>query len=267
MPLLLQFSIALFTGMVAATFVPPIRRSIPRPVEVLLWVALITACAIGLSSVTSENARNLTTSVVWATDQVINTILGLLLGGVGAWISAHRFLIATWLIIVAGGDLFALMLLRSIRRARVGQPRVRLGEWMEMPVPVASTPAIGRASSAPLLAVDRRLAAATMVLVAAVFSRTVDMSQLTPDASAREPGSSRCAMPPRICSLPRVPGIQPPGSPLSVGWLEASRSMPTMQSARRGPLAEDCVHRRSCRTRSLTSRRCSALSRSGGTAP
>src|SRR5438552_4011171 len=176
MPLLLQFSIALFTGMVAATFVPPIRRSIPRPVEVLLWVALITACAIGLSSVTSENARNLTTSVVWATDQVINTILGLLLGGVGAWISAHRFLIATWLIIVAGGDLFALMLLRSIRRARVGQPRVRLGEWMEMPVPVASTPAIGRASSAPLLAVDRRLAAATMVLVAAVFSRTVDMS-------------------------------------------------------------------------------------------
>ncbi|TMF64308.1 MAG: hypothetical protein E6I17_14330, partial [Chloroflexi bacterium] len=77
MPLLLQFSIALFTGMVAATFVPPIRRSIPRPVEVLLWVALITACAIGLSSVTSENARNLTTSVVWATDQVINTILGL----------------------------------------------------------------------------------------------------------------------------------------------------------------------------------------------
>jgi len=176
MPLLLQFSIALFTGMVAATFVPPIRRSIPRPVEVLLWVALITACAIGLSSVTSENARNLTTSVVWATDQVINTILGLLLGGVGAWISAHRFLIATWLIVVAGGDLFALMLLRSIRRARVGQPRVRLGEWMEMPVPVASTPAIGRASSAPLLAVDRRLAAATMLLVAAVFSRTVDMS-------------------------------------------------------------------------------------------
>ena len=68
MPLLLQFSIALFTGMVAATFVPPIRRSIPRPVEVLLWVALITACAIGLSSVTSENARNLTTSVVWASD-------------------------------------------------------------------------------------------------------------------------------------------------------------------------------------------------------
>src|SRR5256712_7139653 len=47
---------------------------------------------------------------------------------------------------------------------------------MRRPCRGAAPPAIGRASSAPLLAVDRRLAAATMVLVAAVFSRTVDMS-------------------------------------------------------------------------------------------
>ena len=172
MPLLLQFSIALFTGMVAATFVPPIRRSIPRPVEVLLWVALITACAIGLSSVTSENARNLTTSVVWATDQVINTILGLLLGGVGAWISAHRFLIATWLIIVAGGDLFALMLLRSIRRARVGQPRVRLGEWMEMPPARPVLPQTAAASHG----VNRRWAAAVALAGASLLTGLIDFT-------------------------------------------------------------------------------------------
>ncbi len=176
MPLLLQFSIALFTGMVAATFVPAVRRAIPRPVEVLLWVALITACVAGLLSITDKNARELTTSVIWATDQVINTIVGLLLGGAGGWISANRFLIASWLIIVASGDFFALMLLRSVRRARVRQPRVRLREWMEMPVPVASTPTLARGSSHPLLDVNRRLAAATMVLVAAMFARTVDMS-------------------------------------------------------------------------------------------
>src|SRR3989475_1448331 len=45
-----------------------------------------------------------------------------------------------------------------------------------MPGRVAPPPAVGRASSAPLLAVDRRLASATMVLVAAVHSRRVDMS-------------------------------------------------------------------------------------------
>jgi len=176
MPLLLQFSIALFTGMVAATFVPAVRRAIPGPVEVLLWVALITACVAGLLSITDKNARELTTSVIWATDQVINTIVGLLLGGAGGWISANRFLIASWLIIVASGDFFALMLLRSVRRARVRYPRVRLREWMEMPVPVASTPTLAGASPHPLLDVNRRLAAATMVLVAAMFARTVDMS-------------------------------------------------------------------------------------------
>src|SRR5256886_17123844 len=176
MPLLLQFSIALFTGMVAATFVPAIRRSIPRPVEVLLWVALMTACVVGLLSITDKNARELTTSVIWATDQVVNTIVGLLFGVVGGWISANRFLIASWLIIVAVGDFFALMLLRSVRRARVWQPRVRLGEWMEMPVPVASTRTLARASSDPRVDVNRRLAAATLGLAAAVFARTVDMS-------------------------------------------------------------------------------------------
>ena len=78
LPLLLQFSIALFTGMVAVTFVPSIRKAIPRPVEVLLWIALITACGIGLLSVTDANARNLSASIFWASEKVIKTIVGLL---------------------------------------------------------------------------------------------------------------------------------------------------------------------------------------------
>jgi len=175
-PLLVQFSIALFTGMVAATFVPAVRKAIPRPIEVLLWVALITACALGLLSVTDQNARNLSSSVIWAADQVINTIIGLVLGGVAAWISANRFVIATWLVIFAGADLFALMLLRSVRTSRAWQPRVRLREWMELPVPAAPASASVRAASDPLHDINRRLAAAAIVLGAAMLARTVDLS-------------------------------------------------------------------------------------------
>jgi hypothetical protein len=136
-PLLLQFSIALFTGMVAATFVPPVRRSIPKVVEVLLWVALVAVCTLGVLSITDPNARELSSSAAWGVDQVINTTVGLMLGGVAMWMSDHRFAIAFWFIIAAGVDLMALALLRS-RRAGMGwQPRVRLREWMELPIPGA----------------------------------------------------------------------------------------------------------------------------------
>jgi hypothetical protein len=176
-PLLFQFSIALFTGMVAATFFPPVRRAIPRPVEVLLWVALVVACGLGLLSVTDENARNLSTSVFWATDRVVNTIVGLLLGGLGAWIMDNRFSIATCLAIVAGIDAFALIVLRSIRAARPWQPRVRLREWMEVPVPVASAPARARSGAAyPPIDVNRRVAAAGALVGAAMLAKTVDVS-------------------------------------------------------------------------------------------
>jgi hypothetical protein len=176
LPLLFQFSIALFTGMVAATFIPPVRKAIPRPVEVLLWVALIVACGLGLLSVTDENARSLTTSVLWGTDRVLNTIVGLLLGGLAGWIVDNRFVIATWLVIVAGIDVLALILLRSMRNARSSEPRVRLREWMEMPVPVVA-PARARAASAdPLVDVNRRIAAAGAVLGAAMLAKSVDLS-------------------------------------------------------------------------------------------
>ena len=133
-------------------------------------------CSLGVLSVTDANARNLTASVVWATDQVVNTIVGLLLSGVAAWIAANRFMIATCLFVFAGADIFALMLLRSMRTSRAWQPRVRLREWMELPVPAAPAYARARATSEPLGGISRRLAAATVVLGAAMFARTVDMS-------------------------------------------------------------------------------------------
>jgi hypothetical protein len=174
MPLLLQFAIALCTGMVAATFIPPVRKAIPRPVEVVMWIALIVVCTVGMVAVSDSNARNLTTSLFWGVDHVINTIVGLVLGGVWSWIYDHRFPIATWLVLLADADLFALVLIRLVRRSRPWQPRVRLREWMEVPVPAAARARVAQAD--PLVDVNRRLAAGSVVLGAAVLARTVDLS-------------------------------------------------------------------------------------------
>ena len=181
-PFLLQFCIALFTGMVAATFVPPVRKSIPRAVEIGLWIALITVCAVGVVSVTDPNARNLSMSALWAADQIINTVAALLIGGVTGWISDHRYAIATWMILVAGIDIFALMLIRSVRGATPWQPRVRLREWMELPVPApAVVPAPARVAD-PLAGVNRRLAATSAILAAAMMARSLDFSIRARDA-------------------------------------------------------------------------------------
>jgi hypothetical protein len=132
-PLLLQFSIALFTGMVAATLVPPVRKSIPRRIEIVLWFALVVACVIGLISITNPNARELTASAFWGVDQVINTLLGLIGAGAVSWMVDHRFTIATCALVVFSVDVLALAIARSYRQALAWQPQVRLGEWMVMP--------------------------------------------------------------------------------------------------------------------------------------
>jgi hypothetical protein len=164
--------------MVAATFIPPVRKAIPRPVEVVMWVALIAVCTVSLIAVNDRDARNLTTSVLWGADHVINTIAGLVLGGVATWIYDHRFPIATWLVMLAGADLFLLVLIRSMRKARPWQPRVRLGEWMEMPIPApaAARVRVAKPKPDPLVVVNRRLAAGIVVLGAAMLARTVDLS-------------------------------------------------------------------------------------------
>ena len=174
-PLGLQFSIALFTGMVAATFIPPVRKSIPKVVEVGLWMAFLGACFIGVTSVTDPNARNLSVTAVWALDQVVNTIAGLLFAGAAGWVSDNRFQIASWMVIVAGADVFALILIRSMRSAAPWEPRVRLGEWMELPLQ-SRAPVPQPVVADPLVDVNRRLAGASTVLGAAMLSRTLNFS-------------------------------------------------------------------------------------------
>jgi hypothetical protein len=170
-PLLLQFSIALFTGMVAATFVPPVRRVIPRAVEVLLWIAFFFVCVIGVIGVTDPNARELTSSSVWGVERLINTMAGLLFGAVRVWVYDNRLMIAIATGIVAAVDYFALALYRSLRRPRGWQPRVRLGEWMEMPParPVVPQPAASRG-------VNRRLTAAVALAGAWLLSGAIDFT-------------------------------------------------------------------------------------------
>ena len=207
-PLLLQLSIALFTGIVAATLVPSVRRSIPKPVEIFLWVAFVTVCVLGVASINDPNARELSASAVWGADQIINTTVGLLLGGVGTWISDHRFQIASWLVVVAGADIFALMLLASLRRGKPWQPRVHLGEWMEIPI-LASEPALARVPD-PVAGANRRIAAWSAIAARAALAKMVDVSLWMRDAMIpRQAG--------RLAQAADV------GRARSRGWLEGLR--------------------------------------------
>ncbi|HYM95862.1 MAG TPA: hypothetical protein VET26_01050 [Candidatus Sulfotelmatobacter sp.] len=134
-PLLLQFSIALFTGMVASTFIPPVRRSIPRAVEVAIWVVFLLVCLVGVANIADPNARDLTASAVWGADQVINTLIGTFIAGIVSWIALQRFVIALAVILLATAVALVLMLIRAFRRSRAWQPRAWLGgEWLEMPL-------------------------------------------------------------------------------------------------------------------------------------
>ena len=160
--------------MVGATFVPPVRRSIPKAVEVMLWIGLVVACVLGVVSITDPNARELSASAAWAADQMVSTLIGLMFGGVGAWVMEHRFSIASWMIIVGGADIFALMFIGSWRHSRAWQPRVRLREWMELPVP-APVPARSVVMD-PIADLNRRFAAAGAVAGATALTKMLDAS-------------------------------------------------------------------------------------------
>lgn len=168
----LQFSIALFTGMVAATLVPAVRRVVPRPIEVAMWAALVVVCVIGALSITNPHARELTVSAIWGVDQVITTLAGLLGAGLIGWLVDNRFAIATWLTLACGIDIMALTLLRSHRKSRGWQPRIRLYEWMELPrLTPASEPVVVPYAIDEL---NRKWAAAMAVAGAALLAWSVN---------------------------------------------------------------------------------------------
>jgi hypothetical protein len=138
----LQLSVAVCAGMVAATLVPSARRTIPRWFEAGLWIALIVLCWIGVSTIQDARARELTNSIAWALAQIGKAALGLLGAGFTGWLSDHRFVIATWVVIVSGVDVFLLALISSWRQGQGWQPRVGLGDWLELPALAAPKPVV-----------------------------------------------------------------------------------------------------------------------------
>lgn len=183
--MVLQFSIALFTGVVASTFVPPVRRAIPRAVEVGLWVALATVCVLGVINVTDPNARELTTSTVWATDQLITNMAQGLAGGIVGGISANRYAIAVFTVLLVAAGCLALVVLRAHRTSRAWQPRVRLVEWMELPM-LTPAPAVSHGIDR----VGRRVmgaaaVAGTTVLASLIRSSVWTRNVLLPRQAAR----------------------------------------------------------------------------------
>lgn len=174
-PLLLQFSIALFTGMVAATLVPPVRKSIPRPIEIAMWIGLVVACLVGVMSITNPVAREVTSSTIWGVDRIIGTTVGLLGAGLVGWISDNRFTIATWVGLGCGADILALALLRSHRKSQEWQPQVRLREWMELPrVALPAAEPVGVPYAIDEL--NRKWAAAIAIAGAALLTGLVHLS-------------------------------------------------------------------------------------------
>ena len=159
--------------MVAATLVPPVRRVVPRPVEIILWVALVVVCVIGVLSITNPHARELTASAIWGVDQIILNLTGLMGAAVTGWLAANRFTIGNALLVAIGVDIIALALLRSYRRGRAWQPRVRLYEWMELPrLPIPAAEPVAPPYAADEL--SRKWAAAMAVAGAALFASLVN---------------------------------------------------------------------------------------------
>jgi hypothetical protein len=145
--LLLQFLIALFAGMVLATMVGPVRRSLPQWFEAALWLALIVVCWRAVMGTDIGHTRELTESALWGAFQVLGTSVGLLGAGAVGWASDHRYVISEWMVLLLGCCILALALVRSRRRALGWQPRVVLGEWFEFPIQRQLAPVAGPAAA------------------------------------------------------------------------------------------------------------------------
>jgi hypothetical protein len=135
----LQLSVALLAGMAAAMIVSPVRRSVPRWVEALVWLGLIVACWLAITNQKYANVQFLTDSLAWGVDQIVKTSVGLMLAGVLAWMSDHRYPLAYAVLILVGADMLLVALMRTHRQAEKSLPRILLGEWIE--IPLQRTPA------------------------------------------------------------------------------------------------------------------------------
>jgi hypothetical protein len=179
-PVTLQFSVAVFAGMAAAMIVPSVRRSVPRWMEAAIWLGLIVTCWLAIMNIQQVSTKNLTAAAAWGADQIVNTSIGLVFAGVVGWLGDHRFSIANAVVVVAGADILLLTLLRSYRTSAGWQPRVKLAEWVELPLELAPAPAPARAPDA-MQVWNRRAEHATAMLGAAFATWLVQLLIWTRD--------------------------------------------------------------------------------------
>jgi CDP-diglyceride synthetase len=128
--LLSELLIMVFAGLVAIAIM---RKNTPRPVEILLWVGLISVCLLGVTGIHDKQARDLTGATFWGATQMVGSLVTVGLLGVRQWLVDNRFLLADLAVLVAGADLLILAFLRRRRHAAGWQPQVRLRDWMELP--------------------------------------------------------------------------------------------------------------------------------------
>jgi hypothetical protein len=176
----LQFSVALFVGMAAAMIVPTVRRSVPHWIEAAIWLGLIVTCWLAITNIQQASTRHLTEAAAWGADQIVNTSIGLMLASLVAWMADHRFVIANVVVTLVGADILALVLLRSYRKASGWRLRIKLGEWVELPLYRAPAP-----TPVPVpYAMDvwnRRAERAAAVLGTAILAWFVQMLIWTPN--------------------------------------------------------------------------------------
>lgn len=198
----LQFSVAAFAGMALAMMVPAVRRSVPRWMEAFIWLGLIVTCWLAITSLQHTNTRFLTESMAWGANQIVNSSVGLVIGGVRSWISDHRFVIANGLVTLVGADILLLALLQSHRKGVGWQPRILLGEWIEVPLMRAPAPAHVPVPYA-LDEWNRRAERATAMLGTAILAGLIHMLVWTRDVLYRGArGDANLAMNGRIVPVP-----------------------------------------------------------------
>lgn len=131
-----------------------LKHAAARAAEVVFWLALVWVCLLVITGV-DPRTQTLTAAVLWASPQAAGMMIAPLAEGVLGWIVAARFVIADWVVLLLAADVLALALVSSHRWAEGWQPRVRLGEWMELPRLAAPRPA----TVAAVDEIDRRIAA------------------------------------------------------------------------------------------------------------
>jgi hypothetical protein len=233
----LELTIAVLAGLILASLVTPLRRSLPYWFEAALWLGLIVACWIAITDLASGSPRDTLESAVWGTQQVFTTSIGLLFSGLAGWIVEQRFAFANAVLLIVGADILVLALLFSRRNSKGWQPEVHLQEWFEFPRELKPANATVVAVESPFAGINRSGAAAASAAGAGaatwfthflIWTRDVFMPRLGTEleSKARE---LRETHGPAIIQVLRT-STQPPAGPRQIEEEEDARDSKRLAS-------------------------------------